>query len=134
MFDKSNCVTCEDIDCLTRCQWMDIDKKAARVEMEKMINGEETFVLKDCVTCFACDEYCPYDSHPFDLKTELQEKYNSYNINPNMLQGAIKQFAPHDEVRVKEIDPEQPVLNKCTFSRINSEEMKGQMFENMQYL
>ena len=59
MFDKSNCSECEYIDCLTRCQWMDIDIETARKEMEKMINGEDSFVLKDCVTCFACDEYCP---------------------------------------------------------------------------
>ena len=134
MFDKSHCSECANIDCLTRCQWMDIDKETARIEMEKMINGEDSFVLKQCVTCFACDEYCPYDSHPFDLKTELQEKYNSLNINLNVINGAIKQFQPHTELRMKEIDPDKPVLNKCTFSRINSQNMKGQMFENLQYI
>ncbi len=134
MFDKSHCSECENIDCLTRCQWMDIDKETARIEMEKMINGEDSFVLKQCVTCFACDEYCPYNSHPFDLKTELQEKYNSFNIDPKMLESAIRQFAPHDELRLKEINSEKPVLNKCTFSRMNSEEMKGQIFENLQYI
>ena len=56
MFDKSHCSECENIDCLTRCQWMDIDKETARIEMEKMINGEDSFVLNQCVTCFACDE------------------------------------------------------------------------------
>ncbi|MFW9822025.1 MAG: heterodisulfide reductase-related iron-sulfur binding cluster [Candidatus Thorarchaeota archaeon] len=134
MFDDSNCSECEKIDCLTRCQWMDIDVDTARNEMQKMINGEESFVLKDCVTCFACDEYCPYNSHPFDLKTELQEKYNSLNINPMILKGALDQLAPHEEVRIKDIDTNKPVLNKCTFSRMNVEEMKGQMFENMQYI
>jgi len=113
---------------------MNIDKKTAREEMEKMINGENSFVLKDCVTCFACEEYCPYNSHPFDLKTELQEKYNSFNIDPNMVEMAVRQFSPHDEVRIKEIDPEKPVFHKCTFSKVNPEEMKGQMFENLQYI
>ncbi|MBY8990293.1 MAG: (Fe-S)-binding protein [Candidatus Lokiarchaeota archaeon] len=134
MFDKSNCSKCENIDCLTRCQWMEVDRETAKQEMDKMIKGEDSFILKDCVTCFACDEYCPYDSHPFDLKTELQEKYNTFNINPAMLQGAIKQFAPHDEVRIKEIDSNKPVFNRCTFSKINPENMKGQMFEDLQYI
>ena len=134
MFDKSHCSECENIDCLTRCQWMDIDKETARIEMEKMIKGEDSFVLKQCVTCFACDEYCPYDSHPFDLKTELQEKYNSLNIDPHLLDNMIKQFKPPDELRIKEIDPDKQVFHKCTFSRLTPEEMKGQMFDNLQYI
>ncbi|MFW9882250.1 MAG: heterodisulfide reductase-related iron-sulfur binding cluster [Candidatus Thorarchaeota archaeon] len=134
MFDKSHCSECENIDCLTRCQWMDIDKETARIEMEKMINGEDSFVLKQCVTCFACDEYCPYNSHPFDLKTELQEKFNSFNIDPKLLNNMIKQFEPPKELRIKEIDPSKPVFHKCTFTSLNPEEMKGQMFENLQYV
>ncbi|MFX1311837.1 MAG: heterodisulfide reductase-related iron-sulfur binding cluster [Promethearchaeota archaeon] len=134
MFDKSHCYKCENIDCLTRCQWIDIDKEIARTEMEKMINGENSFVLKKCVTCFACDEYCPYSSHPFDLITELQEKYNSFNINPQMLEDTINRYKPHDELRLKEIDPEKPVLNKCAFPRTNAKNMEGQLFENLQYV
>jgi len=39
MFDNSHCSECEKIDCLTRCQWIDIDKEAAKIEMDKIING-----------------------------------------------------------------------------------------------
>ncbi|MFX1477740.1 MAG: heterodisulfide reductase-related iron-sulfur binding cluster [Promethearchaeota archaeon] len=134
MFDKSNCSKCEDIDCLTRCQWMDIDKETARKEMEHMINGEDSFVLKECVTCFACDEYCPYDSHPFDLITELQEKFNTFNIPPQMLNQTVMRYKPHDELKLKEIDPEKPVLNKCAFPRTNAKNMEGRLFENLQYV
>lgn len=134
MFDKSHCSECENIDCLTRCQWMDIDKDTARAEMEKMINGKDSFVLKNCVTCFACDEYCPYGSHPFDLKTELQEKYNSLNINSNILENTVKRFAPHDQVRLKEIDPEKPVINKCGLGKLNVNNLQGQLFDNLQYV
>ena len=113
---------------------MEIDKETARAEMNKMINGEDSFVLKNCVTCWACDEYCPYGSHPFDLKTELQEKYNSLNINPQVLENTVKRLAPHAEVRYKEIDPNKPVLNKCTFSREKAKNMQGQLFDNLQYI
>ncbi|MFX1385407.1 MAG: heterodisulfide reductase-related iron-sulfur binding cluster [Promethearchaeota archaeon] len=135
MFDDSYCSKCENIDCLTRCQWIEFENiDDARAEQMKMINSENSRVLKECVTCYSCDEYCPYNSHPFDLKTELQEKYNSLNINPSMLENMVIQFKPHDEVRLKEIDPEKPVLNKCTFSKINAKEMQGQIFENLQYV
>lgn len=135
MFDKDNCGNCENVDCLIRCQWIvfnDVD--SARKEIFKMINGEESFVLKECVTCFACDEYCPFNSHPFDLITELQENYNSLNINPSILASTIKRFKPHDELRLKDIDPEKPVLNKCGFAKIHANHMEGELFENLQFV
>jgi Fe-S oxidoreductase len=134
MFDKSHCEECENIDCLTRCQWMDVDKKTARIEMDRMINGKNSFVLEQCITCFACDEYCPYNSHPFDLKTELQEKYNSLNVNPNQIERMKEHYKIPDNLRVKKLDLNKPVLHKCTLSRIHAEEMKGQMFEDLQYI
>ncbi|MHA1296084.1 MAG: heterodisulfide reductase-related iron-sulfur binding cluster [Promethearchaeota archaeon] len=135
MFDPSHCKECENVDCLMRCQWIEFQSvDEAREEKEKLLKGENSRVLSECVTCFACDEYCPYGSHPFDLITELQEKYNSLNINPAVLENTIKRFAPHDEVRFKEIDPSKPVLNKCAFGKINAERMKGRLFDNLQYV
>ncbi|MFX0003978.1 MAG: heterodisulfide reductase-related iron-sulfur binding cluster [Candidatus Hermodarchaeota archaeon] len=134
MFDKSHCPECENIDCLTRCQWIDLNNETARIEMDKMINGKESFVLKECVTCYGCDEYCPYNSHPFDLFTELQERYNSFPIDPHFLNNMINQFEPPKELIMKEIDPNKPVFHKCTFTRVTGEQMKGQMFEDLQYI
>lgn len=135
MFDKSNCAACENVDCLTRCQYISFaDVEEARTEKTKMINGEDSRVLSECVTCFACDEYCPNNSHPFDLITDLQEKFGSLNINPTELENTVNRFAPHKELRMKEIDPTKPVLNKCTFSKINDNRMKGQLFDNLQYV
>ncbi len=133
MFDNSNCANCASIDCLTRCQWIDFDNvDAARSEIVKMINGEESSVLKDCITCFACDEYCPYNSHPFDLITVLQEKYGSLNINPKLVESTVNRYKPHPELRLKEIDPNKPVLNKCAFVKSNAESMQGKLFDDLQ--
>jgi len=135
MFDKANCVNCENIDCLTRCQWIEFSNtKDARIEINKMINGEDSRVLSECVTCFACDEYCPYSSHPFDLITNLQEKYNSLNIDPTILEKTIKLYAPHDQVRLKEIDHNEPILTKCGLAKINYKNIQGQLFDNLQYV
>ena len=135
MFDSSHCADCENIDCLTRCQWIEFKNVGeAKVEMTKLVNREESRVLSECVTCFACDEYCPYGSHPFDLIVELQEKYNSLKIDPKTREKIIMQMEPPKELRMKELDQEKPVFNKCTFSHMNEKEMKGQMFENLQYL
>jgi Fe-S oxidoreductase len=135
VFDKSNCEKCENIDCLTRCQWIKFENNdEAKEEMTKMIRGEESRVLSECVTCFACDEYCPFGSHPFDLITELQEKFNSLNINDKVIEGTIKQFAPHEEVALKTMNTSKPVLNKCGLAKLNAKNLEGKLFSNLQYV
>ncbi len=136
IFNKSNCLTCENIDCLTRCQYIDFNnEEEARKEINKLINEEsDSKVLSECVGCFGCDEYCPYGAHPFDLINALQEKYNSLECNPAVVQNTIDMYKPHDELRITEIDPTKPVLNKCVFPKMNSKEMSGPMFDNLQSL
>lgn len=135
MFDNSNCVNCTNIDCLTRCQWIDFENtEDARSEITKMIDGKESRVLAECITCFACDEYCPYDSHPFDLITELQEKYNSLPLKPGSIEPVVRRYKPHDELRLKEIDSNKPVLNKCAFIKSHARNMEGPIFEDLQYV
>ncbi|TXT59845.1 MAG: hypothetical protein BAJALOKI2v1_160017 [Promethearchaeota archaeon] len=138
MFDDSNCKDCQNIDCLTRCQWIDFENvEEAREEMFKMIKGENSRVLRECVTCFACDEMCrkyAYDSHPFDLFVNLQEKYNSHEINPRLIKTMVQRYKPHEELRIKDIDSEEPVLNKCAFVKSHAKHMEGELFEDLQYV
>jgi Fe-S oxidoreductase len=135
MFDDSNCSKCSTIDCLMRCQWIEFENLAeAKKEREKLNNAENSRVLSECLTCFACDEYCPYNSHPFDLLTELQEKYNSLSIPQKTIENTVNRFAPYLELKLKEIDPTKPVLNKCGLAKINSERLKGRLFDDLQYV
>ncbi|MHA1273472.1 MAG: heterodisulfide reductase-related iron-sulfur binding cluster [Promethearchaeota archaeon] len=134
-FNSSYCSDCEGVDCLMRCMWINFDSiEEARAEQMKMINGENSRVLSECVTCFACNEYCPHDVKPYYMRVKLMEKYNSHNINEAIKQSSIKRYQPHDEVRLKEIDPEKPVLNKCAFVKTNAKNMEGKLFENLQYV
>jgi Fe-S oxidoreductase len=135
MFDESNCTSCSTIDCLMRCQWIEFESLTeARLEREKLNKRENSRVLSECLTCFACDEYCIYDSHPFDIITELQEEYNSLPIPTNIIENTVKQFAPYPDLRLKEIDPAKPVLNKCGLAKIDSERLKGKIFDKLQYV
>lgn len=135
MFDDSNCTNCSTIDCLMRCQWIEFKNLTeARLEREKLNKREHSRVLSECMTCFACDEYCIYDSHPFDLITELQEEFNSLSIPSAIVDNTIERFAPYPDLRLKEIDPTKPVLNKCGLAKINSERLKGKLFDNLQFV
>ena len=136
MFDDSNCENCDSVACLMKCQWIDFEsKEEAKGEIMKMIDGEDSRVLSECVTCFACDEYCKkygYNSHPFDLFVNLQEKYDSHGINPSIIKMTVNRYKPHEELREGDIDPEEPVLNKCAFVKSHAKHRKGQLFEDLQ--
>ena len=139
-FDSSHCEECSDIDCLTKCQWIDFASvDHARKEQMKMINGEESHVLKDCMICFACDEYCPYNSHPFDLKNELQEKYQYQNLaqlyedkqikqNLKVEDSEIEEYYKNNQEEFKKKDGEIPPLDKVK-SRIWSKIKKVKLQE-----
>ncbi|MBT8490676.1 MAG: (Fe-S)-binding protein, partial [Deltaproteobacteria bacterium] len=73
-FNVNVCKNCPTSDCLVKCQYMDVDKDTAREQMVKIYNGEDSFVLHDCVTCYACEEYCRRGNHPFYLITERREE------------------------------------------------------------
>ena len=74
-FDRAKCLDCKAISCLTKCQYMDFkDRKKAKEEWQKVVNGEDSFILHDCVTCYSCEEYCPFGNHPFYLIVERQEE------------------------------------------------------------
>lgn len=73
-FDENVCATCPTVDCLVKCQYMAFDRDEAREEMMKIVQGEDSSVLQDCVTCYACEEYCPTGNHPFYLISERREE------------------------------------------------------------
>lgn len=72
MFDKSRCDLCGD--CLVRCQYVDYDRERAVREFTALVQGRDAEILRKCITCMACNEYCTKGANPFDLIAELQEK------------------------------------------------------------
>jgi Fe-S oxidoreductase len=73
-FNEDVCETCPTGDCLVKCQYLHLDKDTAVAEMVKIAKGEDSVVLKDCVTCYACEEYCRRGNHPFYLITERRQE------------------------------------------------------------
>jgi Fe-S oxidoreductase len=73
-FDENLCKTCPTGDCLVKCQYMDFNKNEAIAEMVKVYKGEDSTVLHNCVTCYACEEYCKRGNHPFYLITERRQE------------------------------------------------------------
>lgn len=73
-FDENVCATCPSADCLLKCQYIEFDKNEAHQEMMKVVKGEDSSLLHDCVTCYACEEYCKRGNHPYYLISERREE------------------------------------------------------------
>jgi len=73
-FNEKACFTCPTVDCLVKCQYMQFDRDGAHAEIMKVVKGEDSPVLEQCVTCYACEEYCPRGNHPFYLISERREQ------------------------------------------------------------
>ena len=93
-FNENECLSCVTCDCLTKCQYMDIDKDTARTEISKIINGEDSFVLHNCVTCYACEEYCEKGNHPFYLIVERQEELDIPPLPKPLIRRGIQTGIP----------------------------------------
>ena len=62
MFIETRCDLCGD--CLVRCLYVDYDQERAAFEIEELIAGRPAPILSACITCFACNEYCPTGRPP----------------------------------------------------------------------
>ncbi|MGB9700260.1 MAG: heterodisulfide reductase-related iron-sulfur binding cluster [Thermodesulfobacteriota bacterium] len=127
-FDEKICATCPSADCLLKCQYMTFSKGEAHAEMMKLIKGEDTRVLKECVTCYACEEYCPRGNHPYFLICERREEKGIYTaprpitkqwINMTQMQG--KQLVG----RVKE-----QALSTCLLPQLG-QMLSGEIFQGI---
>ena len=74
MFHKERCDLCGD--CLVKCQWIEADSDKATAWITEMTAGNHTPVVDACITCYACNEFCPTHANPFDLIAWLQEKFH----------------------------------------------------------
>ncbi len=128
-FDQNKCLNCESCDCLTRCQYMDLDAAAARQEMQKIIAGEESPVLRDCATCYACEEYCGRGNHPFYLIVSRQEALNLLPLPDPIVKRGIQMAVPFRGE--PEIQPVQgTALNMGVFSML-AHLARGKLFADL---
>ncbi len=129
-FDRSLCEDCTTVDCLVRCQYMDFDVEEAKREIMKLINGEDSVVLHECATCYACEEYCKRGNHPFYLITDLQEKKGILPAPRPILRQWINLAIPGKKDFPYFPAAKEPVISLCLFpDYIGS--IQGKLFEDV---
>ncbi len=128
-FDPELCLHCTTQACLTRCQYMEIDGETAQKEILKIARGEDSFVLHECATCYACEEYCTFGNHPYYLIAEKQELLGLSPVPRPLIQRAVNLGIPfRGQPEIKEING--PVLNIAAFSELTYL-IQGKLFDGV---
>lgn len=59
--------TCEECgECLVNCRYIDFSREEAIREIRKINRGDTADILKKCISCYACNAFCPNNAHPYE--------------------------------------------------------------------
>jgi len=128
MWNAPRCDLCGE--CLVRCLYVDYDTERAAAEIEALMEGKEAEILRACVTCCACREYCPTDADPYDLILRAQERFRAFPISE--ADAAMYDLAFQISSEVIPGDDDKPALSLCVMeSQIPEGALDGRLFEGM---
>ncbi|MDY6905493.1 MAG: (Fe-S)-binding protein [Thermodesulfobacteriota bacterium] len=126
-FDPEICRRCETVDCLMRCQYIAFDDvNEAKAEKQKINMCEHSRVLDQCMTCYACQEYCPDSNNPFYILVERQEELGLLPAPRPIIDEQLRMMAPKG--RITKADVKSPVVNMCAFPMLTGC-VRGKLFE-----
>jgi Fe-S oxidoreductase len=109
---------------------VDFDEDKAVLEIKELMAGRQADILKECVTCCACNEYCPTGANPFDLINRLQEAHKSLPI-PEKMQKFMDAGGTMPSQLIRG-DASRPVLSLCVMDpALPPESIGGRMFDGM---
>lgn len=128
-FNLGKCDFCGD--CLDACQYMDFSKEEAGEEIKKLIEGEESSVTEDCITCGACNWYCEKGANPFDLILRRQEETGDFTTEAGVGFMDAGTTMPNEVV---EGEPDRPVMSICSVGELIPNLFEGELFDGMTIL
>ncbi len=125
-YDPALCEKCETVDCLMKCRYIDLGLDQARKERREIMAGEYSRVLDECITCYACEEYCPFDNHPFYLIVERQEQLKRWPVPRPLVKQQLGMMAMRGRIEPKRVS--KPVIDMCFFPMLTGT-VRGRLFE-----
>ncbi len=129
MFHEERCDFCGD--CLARCHYLPFDKKSGGEAFKKLVQGEKVDWLYDCVTCIACNEYCPKDARPFDLILRKMEDAGDFT-DPALRASMADRFKVDGEP--KPVATAQRAMSLCVMEGSMPWAIQGKLFEGLPLL
>jgi Fe-S oxidoreductase len=135
MWDASKCNLCGD--CLVNCRYVNYDKDRAVAEIKLLMEGRDADILSKCITCIACNDYCPTGADPSNLIFRMQERIGTCPIvvvGRPALEELAKSLQGHGEPgQVIPGDPDKPVLSfdSFQFNQFPEGTLDSQLFKGM---
>lgn len=127
VFDPAVCAACKTVDCLMNCQYISFaDVAEAKKEKQKINAGKESRVLHECLTCYACQEYCPNHNNPFFVLVELQEELGLLPAPRPVVAEQLKMMA--FKGRLARAPVASPLINMCAFPMLTGS-IRGRLYE-----
>ena len=130
MFYRERCTLCGE--CLVKCPYLAYPKEKAIIEFEKLINGEDTPVTAECITCARCNTICPENANPFDLINQRQEETGTFKITKDWMR--MMKMATKFPSKIIKGDPNKPLLSLCSVGDILPGVIEGELFDGLTIL
>lgn len=74
-----NCQECGQ--CLVNCRYIDYAEEDAIREIKNINQGNTSGILKNCISCYACNIFCPNDAHPYErILFGMKERYDNEGL------------------------------------------------------
>jgi Fe-S oxidoreductase len=130
MYDKEKCELCGN--CLVACQNTDYDRDTAIEEMNALREGRSADILRQCVTCMACNEICKRGANPFDLISDMQEKMNAFEV-PEAL---LLRYDPIEKMpsEIRKGKPGKPAISSCVIAPRLPRPIEGSIFDDLTHI
>jgi Fe-S oxidoreductase len=109
-----------------RCQHIRLDLETAKAERLSILDGRDSRVLRDCLTCYACEEYCPYGNHPFYQIVDRQEELGIWPAPVPLVKQQIVMMAPKGRAEPEKLTG--PIINMCYFPML-TKSIRGELYE-----
>jgi len=110
MFHAALCDECGD--CFAQCPYGGYTREQAISLIRSLKRGQPAPVISQCITCMACNEFCPQGANPYDLVCELQEKY-AVRLIPEHMVDAIDATAGTTPNEIIPGEMGRPALSLC---------------------
>ncbi len=73
---------CEECgECLVNCRYIKLGRETAVAEIKKINAGLPSMVIQRCMSCYACNAFCPRNAHPYErIHYHWNERYQQKGL------------------------------------------------------